>query len=326
MASAMTFFAPSLASAAIRDLQAHDAHLRRLNRWYSSHASGLDIRTASHYETRPLRGALVVDQDSADPGIADAPLIPVDADHHHICKPTDPGAHVYQSVRRFVTNWLGALQSSLPEQTGVHGGELLPQAEGVARVERTLQAPALTRAVRSLIERLAEDSPPAVVSTPPADPDLGRLRIFISSSMAGGRLDQERRTAIATIDGVGFARAWAWERETTGGPSVVEACVAHAAGSDGLVLILDGELTPVARQEYRAARDQGRACYIFLKEGVRPSPAMEDFLEREGAAVTVARFRNLAELETRLVDALYLDVVRGQRAARAVNAMAEARR
>lgn len=84
-ASALSRFVPLLTSAAIRDLEAHDAHLRQLNRWYTAHAPEFDIHTASHYETRPWRGTLVVDQDSADPGIAGAPLIAVDADHRHIC-------------------------------------------------------------------------------------------------------------------------------------------------------------------------------------------------------------------------------------------------
>ncbi len=314
-ASAMNRFVPLLTSAAIRDLEAHDAHLRQLNRWFTAHAPGLGIRTASHYETRPLRGLLVVDQDSADPGIAGAPLIAVDADHHHICKPADPGAHVYQSVRRFVTDWLGTPNvHSAPGSTATGRGGEAPPAKGHGRDSGDLRTPALTHAVRSLVDRLAAEEPrPGLAHAVPADPE--RLKVFVSSAMVSGQLDGERRAAIATIDGVGFARAWAWERESAGGPSVAEDCVAHAAESDGLVLILAGELTPIARQEYRAARDCGRACYILLKEGFRPSPAMEDFLEREGNSVTVARFGNLAELETRLVDALYADVVRVQRAA-----------
>ncbi len=41
MASALNRLLPLLISAAIRDLEAHDAHLRQLNRWYSAVARRL---------------------------------------------------------------------------------------------------------------------------------------------------------------------------------------------------------------------------------------------------------------------------------------------
>ncbi len=44
------------------------------------------------------------------------------------------------------------------------------------------------------------------------------LKIFVSSKMRGGDLDEERREAITTIDGLGNYKAWAWERDAAADP------------------------------------------------------------------------------------------------------------
>ncbi len=75
------------ASAAIDDLRAHNALLRNLNEWYRENAARLGIETHCFYESYPMKGVMVVDQTSADPGITGVVPRPLDADHASICKP-----------------------------------------------------------------------------------------------------------------------------------------------------------------------------------------------------------------------------------------------
>lgn len=88
----------------VNELAKDSTHLRDLNTWYRNHVGSLQIKHQIYAETKPLHGSLIVDQASADPGVADLIPIPVEADHAGIAKPTSRQSLLYQRVRTFVVH------------------------------------------------------------------------------------------------------------------------------------------------------------------------------------------------------------------------------
>jgi hypothetical protein len=69
-----------------------------------------------YYETRTTKGILVVNQTSADPGIAGVIPIPMDYDHISICKPESKKSQIYRRVKRFIQEHLTTLGESHIQQ------------------------------------------------------------------------------------------------------------------------------------------------------------------------------------------------------------------
>ena len=92
----------------VKELKAHGPQLRDLNQWYRQNIENLNIKTHVLYETKPMAGVLVVDEDSANPGIKDVKPVAVEADHNSIAKPRKNDL-VYLSVKKFVKKNLVAL-------------------------------------------------------------------------------------------------------------------------------------------------------------------------------------------------------------------------
>jgi hypothetical protein len=91
---------------AVRELQHHDPQLRDLNVWYRENVGRLALATQVFYEKQPLHGFIVVDETSADPGIAGVIPMPIDADHASICKCRSRSDLVYRCVRKFIIQQL----------------------------------------------------------------------------------------------------------------------------------------------------------------------------------------------------------------------------
>jgi AAA-like domain/TIR domain len=92
-------------TAAVEDLNANDPHLRELTQWYRNNAHQLKIDTRVFFEAQDTAGVRVVDETSADPGIAGVVPVPVDADHFSICKPANRDALVYKSIRQYLSQY-----------------------------------------------------------------------------------------------------------------------------------------------------------------------------------------------------------------------------
>ena len=95
----------------VEELKEHSPQLRDLNEWYGQNVEQLGIKTEVFYETRPIEKAkkvLVVDEDSANPGIKDVKPVAIRADHNSIAKPRKNDL-VYLSVKKFVKKNLVAL-------------------------------------------------------------------------------------------------------------------------------------------------------------------------------------------------------------------------
>ncbi|GAB3430200.1 NACHT domain-containing protein [Actinophytocola sediminis] len=94
---------------AIDDLERNKPYLRHLSDRYRNWVDEAKISNLVFYETHPTNGLRVVDETSANPGLAGVTPIAVDANHIDICKPADRSSLVYGQVKRFVSKMIAAL-------------------------------------------------------------------------------------------------------------------------------------------------------------------------------------------------------------------------
>ncbi|HTQ10336.1 MAG TPA: AAA family ATPase, partial [Fimbriimonadaceae bacterium] len=87
---------------ALKELAANSAPLRELSTWYLNQSPRLGIETRSYFETRETMGIRVVDETSADPHVAGASAVPIDANHSEIAAIPSRSAPHYESIVRFV--------------------------------------------------------------------------------------------------------------------------------------------------------------------------------------------------------------------------------
>lgn len=146
-----------------------------------------------------------------------------------------------------------------------------------------------------------------IYSRPPEDG-----KIFVSSKMNGGALKAERRAAVEAIEGISHWHAWAWESSAAAGPYCSEhECVAQAGTSDGLVLIVEDEITPITCSELKAAQAAGVPIFVMLKTGVARDGELERLVRRiRGEGNTTENFSSPGELKTRVARALRILALR----------------
>ena len=84
----------------VEELREHSPQLRDLNEWYRQNVEKLGIKTKVFYETKPLNGILVVNEDSSNPGIRDVKPFAISEDYISIAKPGKNGL-VYLSTIQF---------------------------------------------------------------------------------------------------------------------------------------------------------------------------------------------------------------------------------
>lgn len=134
------------------------------------------------------------------------------------------------------------------------------------------------------------------------------MKIFISSKMRGEVLAVERVAAAEAVERIpDFASAWYWERDADAGPYCAEGiCLGHAATSDGLVLILGDELTPITRKEYELAYERGVPTYLLIDQRVAQNAAAQLFIDerQQSSGTTTKGFANVSELQTHIIEAL----------------------
>ena len=92
------------ATPAVKDLKKELPTLHYMNTRYRDWAATSGIEHRIYTETRKTKGLWIVKPDSADPGIAGARAIPLDADHIDICKPQNATAQVHVDLVGFVRN------------------------------------------------------------------------------------------------------------------------------------------------------------------------------------------------------------------------------
>lgn len=100
-------------SAATQNLVANDPALRNLNVWYRHWSAARAVKHVVFYEMQGTAAGVIVGPASSDPGLANANLIPVDADHVSICKPEDRSSLLYARTRDFLAGMGAAVQAGL---------------------------------------------------------------------------------------------------------------------------------------------------------------------------------------------------------------------
>ncbi|MCP5426441.1 MAG: hypothetical protein H6970_15460 [Gammaproteobacteria bacterium] len=88
----------------VEELEAHHPRLRELNLWYRNYVADSNIKTVVYCESEPVAGLRVVNETTADPGIAGVIPIPVPEDHVSICKPASKDSQIYRRVRQLVAD------------------------------------------------------------------------------------------------------------------------------------------------------------------------------------------------------------------------------
>ncbi|WP_229424274.1 hypothetical protein [Moorena producens] len=96
----------SRTTVSVEELKAHHPHLRELNEWYRENVRSLGIVTKVYYETQPVKGILVVDPDSANPGIEKVKPVAIAKNHIDLCKPESQNTQVYLGVKKFIKECL----------------------------------------------------------------------------------------------------------------------------------------------------------------------------------------------------------------------------
>ncbi|MBT2568684.1 sel1 repeat family protein [Arthrobacter sp. ISL-85] len=97
-------------TSAVKGLERNGAHLRQLGDRYRDWCNEVGLPNLVLFETHPTRGVRVVDESSANPGLAHVRPIPVDANHLNISKPEDRDSLVYKQVKYFLEELLNDLQ------------------------------------------------------------------------------------------------------------------------------------------------------------------------------------------------------------------------
>lgn len=115
LANFVDFLKVLLPNDIVRELRPNEPRLRELNVWYCNNVGKLGIKTQVYRETRPtragqglLRGrfeAIVVDANSANPGIPGVTAWPVDYDHITISRP-ERKSDLYRDIKKFVNTSL----------------------------------------------------------------------------------------------------------------------------------------------------------------------------------------------------------------------------
>ncbi|NEO01741.1 MAG: DUF433 domain-containing protein [Moorea sp. SIO3I7] len=97
----------------VKELKAHSPQLRELNEWYRENVRSLGIATKVYYETQPVKGILVVDPDSANPGIEKVKPVAIPKNHIDLCKPESQNSLLYLGVKKFIKECLKTKETAI---------------------------------------------------------------------------------------------------------------------------------------------------------------------------------------------------------------------
>lgn len=119
LANALKFIAGEAISPHIESLQSQSDYLFELNISTRAICGRREIEVYSYYETRtlPVLG-MIVDRESADPGIGANPVIAVEKNHLEITKPTSRRDPFYRSIIGRMSEITSRLQTPSPDGLG----------------------------------------------------------------------------------------------------------------------------------------------------------------------------------------------------------------
>ena len=161
---------------AVEDLARNNAHLRQMNDRYRNWVDEAKVRHLVFFETHHIKGLRVVDEVSANPGLARVTPIGVDANHIDICKPADRESLVYGQVRRFIAT----VRSDSRREAGLEESgsvtESVPAATAKLIADKTASFVGRDYVFRAIKDFIA--STPSGYLTIEGDPGAGKTTIL----------------------------------------------------------------------------------------------------------------------------------------------------
>jgi predicted alpha/beta hydrolase family esterase len=200
----------------VDELKAHAPQLRELNEWYRENVRSLGIATKVYYEMRPTQGILVVDPDSANPGIERVKPVAIPDNHIFICKPKSQESQVYLGVKKFIQECIRSplqLPPSNSTCTTVHSfckeaenSVVINQVEGISE-ELSQISKELNISNRDVNSSYSNNLPSVgnkFMSVPPTQP----IEVFFSYDRKDEKLRDELEKHLTILKRQGVITAW----------------------------------------------------------------------------------------------------------------------
>jgi len=202
----------------VEELKAHAPQLRELNEWYRENVRCLGIATKVYYETQPIQRILVVDPDSANPGIEGVKPVAIPDDNHiSICKPNSQESQVYLGVKKFIHECLRSpLQLPQFDSTPTTVQNLAKVAENavvINQVEGISEEviPLLKKKLNVSNDFVTQSSPnslPSLGNKPISVPPTKPIEVFFSFVRTDEKLRDELEKHLTILKRQGVITAW----------------------------------------------------------------------------------------------------------------------
>jgi predicted alpha/beta hydrolase family esterase len=200
----------------VDELKAHAPQLRELNEWYRENVRSLAIATKVYYEMQPTQGILVVDPDSANPGIERVKPVAIPDNHISICKPKSRESQVYLGVKKFIQECIRSpLQLPPSNSTSTTFQNFAKVAEKAVVIN---QGEGISEELSPILKKLnisnrvvnpsSPDDLPSVgnklMSVPPTKP----IEVFFSFDRKDEKLREELEKHLSILKRQGVIMAW----------------------------------------------------------------------------------------------------------------------
>jgi predicted alpha/beta hydrolase family esterase len=202
----------------VEELKAHAPQLRELNEWYRENVRCLGIATKVYYETQPIQGILVVDPDSANPGIERVKPIAIPDDNHiSICKPKSQESQVYLGVKKFIQECVASpLQLPLSSSTSTtvqDFAKVEQNAVVINQVESISEEliPILKKKINAsntVVNQISPKELPSVDNKPMPVPSSKPIEVFFSFAHQDEKLRDELEKHLSILKRQGIITAW----------------------------------------------------------------------------------------------------------------------
>jgi hypothetical protein len=138
-------------------LESGDPYLEDLGTWYRHNALQIGINSRAYYENTGMKGiAVVVDKESANPGVSGVEAIALDADHGSICKPTSRNEH-YKVVAHPIREAIS--ECPVFKETHLAHLDVGERFKGLAELMSAERMRAVKKVVQPIESRLGRTTP-----------------------------------------------------------------------------------------------------------------------------------------------------------------------
>ncbi len=125
-------------------------------------------------------------------------------------------------------------------------------------------------------------------------------------------LDAERKAAVEAVNSLPLTRTWAFEYTPASADRVVDTYLSKVEQCEILILIAASEITPAVRNEYVRATTCGKRRLVFVKDGCRRSPELQQWLS-ERQDVKYGIFSTASDLAKQVQMAVVEELIKGYR-------------